>query len=81
MSIVKFNLFLKTLFERSADLKEHKSDAKPEALTQDSLLTPLLEALGYGPDERRPEAGIRSLTLSKEWVDYFFCQLSAKILG
>ncbi|MBS3934512.1 MAG: N-6 DNA methylase [Truepera sp.] len=71
MALNDFLTELQTLLARAAELERTRPDAKPEATTQDKLLTPLLEALGYGPDERTPEAGIRSLTLSKVWVDYF----------
>ncbi len=51
-------------------MEARRSDAKSEENTKDKLLTPFLEALGYGPDERTLEVGIRSLTLSRGWVDY-----------
>ncbi len=71
---VALETFLKTLatlHNRAADLSAQRPDAKPEENTKDKLLTPFLEALGYGPDERTLEANIRSLTLSRGWVDYF----------
>nr|MDQ3399054.1 N-6 DNA methylase [Deinococcota bacterium] len=71
MALADFLNELQTLLARAAELDRDKPDAKPEATTQDKLLTPFLEALGYSPDERTPEGGIRSLTLTKEWVDYF----------
>lgn len=51
-------------------METRRNDDKPEENTKDKLLTPFLEALGYGPDERTLEVGIRSLTLSRSWVDY-----------
>lgn len=83
MALDTFLDTLSTLLARAVELKAGKPDAKPEATTQDKLLTPFLEALDYGPDERTPEAGIRSLTLTREWVDYFLlpansCPLSAR---
>lgn len=71
MPLESFLSQLGRLLERSRDLIQTRPDAKPEATTQDRLITPFLDALGYGPDERTLEAGIRSLTLNKEWVDYF----------
>lgn len=71
MALAHFLSEVATLLGRAQDLEYARPDAKPEANTQDKLLGPLLDALGYGPDERTLEAGIRSLTLTKEWVDYF----------
>ncbi|MDQ3460088.1 MAG: N-6 DNA methylase [Deinococcota bacterium] len=78
MALADFLAHLQTLLVRAEELKTGRLGAKPEASTQDGLLTPFLEALGYGPDERRPEAGIRSLTLTKEWVDYFLLPAKRK---
>lgn len=71
MSLESFLSHLEPLFARARELEQSRPDAKPEATTQDKLISPFLDSLGYSPDERTPEAGIRSLALTKEWVDYF----------
>ncbi|HVB75634.1 MAG TPA: hypothetical protein VNE38_18965 [Ktedonobacteraceae bacterium] len=44
---------------------------KPENLTKDMLLTPLLEALGFDADHRTPEASMRRSGVGQlVWVDY-----------
>ena len=71
MSLASYLQQTELLLQRAADLERSRPEGKPEANTQDKLLTPFLEALGYGPDERTAEAGLRSLTLTRQWVDYF----------
>ena len=71
MSLTKYLQQTELLLSRAEDLERSRPEGKPEANTQDKLLTPFLEALGYGPDERTAEAGLRSLTFTKQWVDYF----------
>ncbi len=44
---------------------------KPEEVTKDRLIAPLLEALGFDADHRTPEASIRRSGISQlTWVDY-----------
>ena len=71
MSLASFEQGLPQLLERAAELRNLAPQAKPEAVTRDRLLTPFLELLGYGPDERTPEAAVRSIRMSREWVDEF----------
>ena len=67
--------FLETLpilLQRAQEmLAEGPGRGKPEENTKDKLLTPFLEGLGYQPEHRTLEGNIKSLTGTKEWVDYF----------
>ena len=48
-----------------------KLTAKPEAVTEDRLLKPLLDALGFDKDHRTPQTAIRnSLNDRTGWVDF-----------
>lgn len=69
MALNDFLAELQTLLERADALKTQRPAGKPEENTKNSLLTPFIGALGYGPDERTFEGTIKTLT--SEWVDYF----------
>ncbi len=69
MALSDFLTELQTLLDRSEALRAQRPEGKPEENTKGSLLTPFIEALGYGPDERTFEGTIKTLT--SEWVDYF----------
>lgn len=51
MALETFLSTLQTLLDRAAELEMRRENSKPEESTKDKLLTPFLEALGYGPDE------------------------------
>ena len=68
MALSDFLTELRTLLKRANELKAQRPAGKPEENTKGSLLTPFIEALGYGPDERTFEGTIKTGT--SEWVDY-----------
>lgn len=59
------------LVERAEDMAETVPDGKPEDATQDRLLEPFLDALGYSNEHRIREATVRGATGATGWVDYF----------
>ena len=72
MSFDRFQEALRRVMERTESFASSSAtDGKPEEATKDQLLTPLIEALGYGPDERTLEGAVVSLTSTTGWVDYF----------
>ena len=71
MALNDFLNLIPTLLQRASQLQNTPPQGKPEENTKDKLLTPLLESLGYGPDERTLEANITSLSGTRNWVDYF----------
>lgn len=72
MSFDRFQEALRRVTERASGFASSvPTDGKPEEATKDQLLTPLIEALGYGPDERTLEGAVVSLTSTTSWVDYF----------
>lgn len=72
MSLDRFREALRQVMARAEAFgSPSPADGKPEEATKDQLLTPLIEALGYGPDERTLEGAVVSLTSTTSWVDYF----------
>jgi type I restriction-modification system DNA methylase subunit len=71
MALNDFLKLIPTLLQRASQLQNTPPQGKPEENTKDKLLAPLLEVLGYGPDERTLEANITSLSGTRNWVDYF----------
>lgn len=59
-----------TLVDRAEDMAETVPGGKPEDATEDRLIEPFLDALGYTNQYRVREASIRGATGATEWVDY-----------
>jgi len=66
VAVADFLTRLDELSNRADTLERPKG--KPEENTKGNLLTPLLGALGYSPNELTFEGAIKTLT--SEWVDY-----------
>lgn len=62
---------LSPLLQQAQDLLKEPSLGSPEETTQDKLLNPFLETLGYGREHRALGGRIKSLQGTTTWVDYF----------
>ena len=70
MSLANFHSEISRLAGEAEQMRRSPLEGKPEAETKSRLLEPLLNALGYTPECRTPEAKIKSLIRTTTWVDY-----------
>jgi hypothetical protein len=70
MSLSQFRENITQLITTAETMLGSPRSGKPEENTKDSLIVPVLDALGYTSEYRTLEGAIRSLIGTTTWVDY-----------